>query len=164
MVRRFTRKFDPQKPRDYESELYDTHQARQRPAIPRAPIGSVLVLPGSRPHALYHSLHDCVALVADTHLAEHCGHEARVTVSKLKLVRTMKDRVGCVLCLPTETDYTKIKNCLISADSGSLEGMLLQWRRDRTRRWHGIVVYKLRTRLVADIRAAGELQPLPARQ
>ncbi|MCP9948334.1 hypothetical protein [Actinomadura madurae] len=98
--------------------------------------------------------------MADMRLADQCGQNVKVRVVKVDGVRARDDRIGCPLCRPTETDYSEIKSCSVETDTGPREGMLLLWRRDPDGGWHGIVAYKPRSRLVAEIRPAEQLREL----
>jgi hypothetical protein len=161
MVSRFTRKFDPEKPRDPAAELYDTHRPPPPTRIPYPRPGTVLVLPGGRPHSLYHRKRDCEALIADVRLTAQCGQDLRPAPANLQAVRDRDDLVGCPLCLGTETDYAKFKACSVDVGSRRHEGMLLLWRKDPGIGWCGVVVYEPRYRFVAEIRSARELRELP---
>ncbi len=166
MVSRFTRRFDPEKPRDHLDEQFDTHQPPMGTPIPSVPPWSALVLPGGRPHSLYHGRRDCEALTADVRLAAQCAQDVKVQIVKLDAVRGREDRVGCPLCRPTETDYSKIKDCSVETEMGPQEGMRLLWREDPAAGWYSLVTYKVkyrqRSRLVAESRSAGELRELPS--
>lgn len=158
MVSRFTRKFNPEEPRDHEAEQYDTHQPPPKAPIPRAPKGSALVLPGGRPHSLYHQLRDCEALKTDIDLAGRCGQDTRTLVVNLDTLRAQDDRVACPRCLPDEADYSKIKNCSVETGTRLRQGLLLLSRQDERARSYSIVMYTLHPRLITEIRTTEELR------
>ncbi|MCD0450659.1 hypothetical protein LO762_15890 [Actinocorallia sp. API 0066] len=164
MVRGFTRRFDPERPRDAAAEQQDAHLPPPTVPIPRAPSGSALVLPGGRPHSLYHCRHDCDVLIADSHLTELCAQDPRIHVAKIDTLRSCEDRVACPLCLPTETDYTKIKRCSVTTPTGPREALLTLWRRAPDSTWHAVVMYTLNSRLTAHPHPATSLNPLPTRR
>lgn len=161
MVGKFTRKFDPEKPRNQVAEEFDTHQRPSEGPVPRIPPWVALVLPGGRPHSLYHGRRDCEAFMADVRLADQCGQDVKPQIVKLDEVRSREDRTGCPLCRPTETDYSRIEDCRVETGAGSREGMRLLWRKDPAAGWRAIVMYRSGSRIVAEVRREGELRRPP---
>ncbi|MGW2308320.1 hypothetical protein [Actinomadura luteofluorescens] len=159
MGRKFTRKFDPESPRDLVAEEYDAHQPSPSMPIPRVARGWVLLLPGGKPLSLYHQRHDCAALLADARLSEQCGENHGIQRVKVDEIGARPDCVACLLCIE-ETDYSKFKSCAVDTGTDRLQGTRLVWRADPAAGWSAVVIYKLRNRLVADIRTAGELKEL----
>ncbi|MGW3769921.1 hypothetical protein [Actinomadura verrucosospora] len=159
MGRKFTRMFDPESPRDLVAEEYDAHQPPPSMPIPRAARGWALLLPGGKPLSLYHQLHDCAALLADARLSERCGEGHGVRRVRLDALDSRQDCVACLLCIK-ETDYSKFKSCAVDTGAERRKGTRLVWRVDPVAGWSAVVIYRLRNRLVADIRTERELEEL----
>jgi hypothetical protein len=127
------------------------------------PSRQALMVFGGVPHCVYHWRGDCGVLYADSELARRCGQQFGVRGAALPLAQ--QRGIACPMCLPREAternDWARMKRCVYTVDSEIHEDtLLLTWRRDPNRDWHGVVVYEEDGEMARSIAKRPELQQI----
>ncbi|MEU1729235.1 hypothetical protein [Nonomuraea sp. NPDC005692] len=135
MVRKFTRRFDAQAPRNPDAELYDTH-------VPKSDSwGTAYTVPGARPRSAFHLSLECEALWRTLELVESLGQE--LDLVPIGLAHARQTLTACPMCARRHDGHFEYRLCDVRLGSKWLPtGVVLEWRQGTDGDWHGVVVIR----------------------
>lgn len=135
MVRKFTRRFDSQAPRNPNAELYDSHVLRP------SSWGTAYIVPGGARKSAFHTSLTCEALLRTLELTRRLGHDLDVVPVELR--QACQAYAVCPMCSERYVSSPQYRRCLVWLDADWRPGaVLLEWRRAADRVWHGVVVVR----------------------